>query len=421
MAAVLETYAELTFMESGSLRCHQLKSRSNLPRLLDQDPRGRIQTRNPVIQDKSKLKGRHVGDAMVDIDIDELPELCRQVQTEADNGTLPVNREAKQVLSQPASFENVASKAKTKGKTYCTSDKFNIKSWNKFFSCISPRKKKSGERSDSSIWLRPFQFILNAISQNETSSSSSSSEDRYVVDECPGRYNANITDPNLLECRSLEKQYYRMSRAPGRSKILGRGETSKVILVEESKRIDVLYAVKVFKKIKNESEESYITRTRQEFCLSVPLRHANIVQTVNLCTDSSGRMCHVMSYAEGGDLMSLIKQDFMNDKEKDCCFKQLMRGVCWLHGHGIAHRDIRPENLLMAGNGHLKIADFGTGYTFKDKHIEGNEMSCGCIGDEDELMRLCSPGNIGKSPYLSPEVVKSEGSTRLADCQLILC
>lgn len=37
-----------------------------------------------------------------------------------------------------------------------------------------------------------------------------------------------------------------------------------------------------------------------------------------------------------------------------------MQGLDYLHSHKIAHGDLKPDNLLLGANGHIKIADFGS-------------------------------------------------------------
>jgi protein-serine/threonine kinase len=75
----------------------------------------------------------------------------------------------------------------------------------------------------------------------------------------------------------------------------------------------------------------------------------------------------------------------------ECYFKQAIRGVEYLRNTGIAHRDINPENLLVAVDGTIKIIDFSHVGRF---WASGGEMS---------KIRLSS-NRCGSPSYLAPEV-----------------
>jgi protein-serine/threonine kinase len=67
-----------------------------------------------------------------------------------------------------------------------------------------------------------------------------------------------------------------------------------------------------------------------------------------------------MEFCAGGDHYTLVlSAGTLKDVEADCFFKQLMRGVEYLHEVGVSHYDLKPENLLLTAHGCLKIADFG--------------------------------------------------------------
>lgn len=66
---------------------------------------------------------------------------------------------------------------------------------------------------------------------------------------------------------------------------------------------------------------------------------------------------------------------------------EIVTALEYLHSLKIAYRDIKPENLLIAADGHLKITDFGFA-----KHIE------------DRTFTLC-----GTPEYLAPEIIMSVG------------
>ena len=87
-----------------------------------------------------------------------------------------------------------------------------------------------------------------------------------------------------------------------------------------------------------------------------------------------------------------------------CLFKQLLQGVAYLHRNGIAHRDIKLENLLLCGDGHLKITDFGASLVFRAHH----GLCCPDTADCGEIHR-CAPGICGSRPYIAPEVLAMNG------------
>ena len=157
---------------------------------------------------------------------------------------------------------------------------------------------------------------------------------------------------------------------------------------------ELLYAVKEFKKRSNESAEKYSKRLTAEFCISSSLHHPNIVATLDLFQDAKGDYCEVMEYCAGGDLFTLIitsgKLEYM---EADCFFKQLVKGVVYMHDVGVCHRDLKPENLLLTSNGILKITDFGNSECFK-------------MAWEKDI--YLSGGICGSTPYIAPEEYTQE-------------
>ncbi|CAJ0752892.1 24377_t:CDS:2, partial [Entrophospora sp. SA101] len=86
--------------------------------------------------------------------------------------------------------------------------------------------------------------------------------------------------------------------------------------------------------------------------------------------------------ATGGGLYSAIKADHMTILEIDCCFKQLIMGVNYLHSMRVAHRDIKPKNLLLDVKGNLKITNFGVSYVFRTCWEESIHKFKGLCGSE---------------------------------------
>lgn len=179
-----------------------------------------------------------------------------------------------------------------------------------------------------------------------------------------------------------------------RGKQAGKGATSTVTQCMSHGRA---VALKTFKKPHNtrETPEEQKRRIDIEYEIAHNLHHPNVIETMELLWDESKHnWAETMEWCGGGDLYSIIQHGNMTQVEKDCCFKQLVRGVAYMHSQGIVHRDIKPENLLLNDEGQLKITDFGVSDVVD------------CNGNH----RLCH-GLCGSEPYMAPEVHQNEGFT----------
>lgn len=173
--------------------------------------------------------------------------------------------------------------------------------------------------------------------------------------------------------------------------VVGRGAFGIVRIAHKKVggSVDQLFAVKEFRRRPDETEKKYSKRLIAEYCISSSLRHPNIVYTLDLLKDSSGNYCEVMELCAGGDLYTLIlSSGKLEVEESDCFFKQLMRGVEYMHEMGVTHRDLKPENLLLTTHGNLKISDFANAECFRMAWETDAHMVSG----------LC-----GSAPYISPE------------------
>ncbi|KAK3372430.1 kinase-like domain-containing protein [Podospora didyma] len=235
------------------------------------------------------------------------------------------------------------------------------------------------------------------------------------------RMSLSLPDNFTVDVVELASEFEYLHKFLGRhGKHLGKGATSKVTLMARKSAPGELYAVKEFRgKSSSETREEYEKKIKSEYTVAKSLHHPNIVETIRLCTDH-GRWNHVMEYCSEGDLFSLVNKKYLKaeDREKDrfCLFKQLIQGVNYLHENGIAHRDIKLENLLLTADSKLKITDFGVSEVFSGTHPGVREAGGQC-GQNMGSIRRCAPGICGSMPYIAPEVIskKEEYDPRALD------
>lgn len=213
----------------------------------------------------------------------------------------------------------------------------------------------------------------------------------------------------------LDKEFVSTSKLPfGKGKTVGEGATARVRLMYRRGDMDhTIYAVKEFRgrDKKEDSEDEYRKKVLGEYTIAKSLHHPNIVDTVRLCTHH-GRWNHVMEYCAHGELFQYVEKKLFQTcwslQDRQCFFKQLVRGVDYLHSHGIAHRDIKLENLLLTKEGYLKLTDFGVADVFSGEH-PGLRASGGECGKNMGAVRRCKPGICGSLPYMAPEVLEKKG------------
>lgn len=95
-----------------------------------------------------------------------------------------------------------------------------------------------------------------------------------------------------------------------------------------------------------------------------------------------------MEYADGGDLFDLIvKNEKLTQKNALNYFAQVLLGLEYLHGKGVAHRDMKPENILIS-KGKIKIADFGLGNFFNQGEMLKTACGSPCYASPEMLQRV---------------------------------
>ena len=158
-------------------------------------------------------------------------------------------------------------------------------------------------------------------------------------------------------------------------KLLGTGGGGSIRLVKR-KSDGLLLAVKQFHDRRPfESERVYSQKIIKEFCTGSRLHHENIIETLDLVHEGC-RWYEVMEYAPF-DLFAIVMTGEMTREEIACSFLQIMSGVMYLHGLGLAHRDLKLENVVVSEHGIMKLIDFGCSNVYKYPLENGAVLASG--------------------------------------------
>jgi serine/threonine protein kinase/Flp pilus assembly protein TadD len=139
------------------------------------------------------------------------------------------------------------------------------------------------------------------------------------------------------------------------------------------------------------------------------LREARAVATLdhpNICPvyevdEKEGQSYIVMQYVEGETLGARLRRTPLDPAEALSLMTQVAEALSEAHAHGIVHRDIKPQNIIITPRGQVKVLDFGLA---KDLRQPAPAES----GAETESL-LTAPGTVlGTVPYMSPEQARGK-------------
>jgi len=103
----------------------------------------------------------------------------------------------------------------------------------------------------------------------------------------------------------------------------------------------------------------YVERFRREARSAAQLAHPNIVTVIDRGEDD-GRQFIVFEYVSGENLKELIVRSGALPLERAVELAIVVAdGLAFAHDHGLVHRDVKPQNVLLSENGAVKVTDFG--------------------------------------------------------------
>jgi serine/threonine-protein kinase len=145
------------------------------------------------------------------------------------------------------------------------------------------------------------------------------------------------------------------------------------------------------------ADEAFRKRFLREARLAARLAHRNVAQVYD-SGEADGRPFIVMEYVEGETLADLlVRRGSLPPAEAVELALQVCAGLEHAHRAGLVHRDIKPQNLIIGGDGTVKIVDFG-------------------IARSAHGTQLTETGSVlGTAAYLAPEQAAGEEVTSAAD------
>ncbi|XP_021952374.1 ribosomal protein S6 kinase beta-1 isoform X1 [Folsomia candida] len=181
-------------------------------------------------------------------------------------------------------------------------------------------------------------------------------------------------------------------------KILGTGGYGKVFQVRKRSGQDcnTIFAMKVLKKapiVLNKKDTAHLKAERN---ILEAVKHPFIVD-LKYAFQTGGKLYLVMEYLSGGELFIHLEREGMF-LENEACFylSEIVLALEHLHQLGIIYRDLKPENVLLDVDGHVKLTDFGL---CKEQMPEGELTHTFC----------------GTVDYMAPEILMRAGHGKAVD------
>lgn len=190
---------------------------------------------------------------------------------------------------------------------------------------------------------------------------------------------------SLTRCRPIHHVVIEEKRPPRMKKVnqylmvskLGTGFSSKVYLAlnqdeniyppEENKKCEPYYAAKAIRVHERRLNCLSSTNLEREINFLRSLDHPNIIKLHSVLYAPSTDLAYViMEWANCGTLQHAISNNFkFNENTIAPIYIQIALAISYMHSKEIAHRDVKPSNILLFSDGTAKLSDFGISHSFE--------------------------------------------------------
>ena len=179
-------------------------------------------------------------------------------------------------------------------------------------------------------------------------------------------------------------------------------------------------AIKVMKRAFSAVGGPYLSMFLEEARIGARLQHANLIQVLDFiveATPTGPTYCLVMEWVDGTDLRSMLRIEHELGRKLSWALVatvglRVLRGLAAAHERRlpdnsvspVIHRDVSPQNILLALNGDVKLADFGMARA------------------RDRIAEHTAPGFVkGTLSYMAPEILAGKPATPVSDLFSLAC
>src|ERR671936_878853 len=140
------------------------------------------------------------------------------------------------------------------------------------------------------------------------------------------------------------------------------------------------------------TDDEFVERFKREARAVAQLSHPTIVTVIDRGEDA-GRQYIVFEYIDGENLKELVvRHGRLSVPEALELGAQMARALAFAHDHGLIHRDVKPQNVLLDGDGRARVTDFGIA---RSLDVEGITLAGTVLGTADYIAPEQAAGRAG--------------------------
>ncbi|KAL0228389.1 hypothetical protein RCL1_004532 [Eukaryota sp. TZLM3-RCL] len=244
----------------------------------------------------------------------------------------------------------------------------------------------------------------------------------------------------ITEFRSTETAYLRATRTKltlsefETVRMIGKGGFGEVRLVRHVAS-EKLLALKLISK-NDILQRGYLAQILNE--REVMSYYSPFLVQLHASFTTEKHLCLLMDFCSGGDLMALlIRDNIFPEHQAKFYAAEIVEALDACHRRSVIHRDLKPDNILIDADGHIKLADFGLA-TMGEAPLRPVDVYLGLMQEknfEDKNINISTPNQketgstrrlraksvVGTCDFAAPEVLLRKEYTHAADFWSLGC